>query len=87
MKRSLRQSVIALVVGVLSTISLSAPAKARPADAENFYKSAEVTTEKVTFNNQYKMKVVGNLIVPPNFDKNKKYPGIIVGHPMGAVKE
>ena len=43
--------------------------------------------QKVTFENQYKMKVAGNLYIPKNMDKNAKSPAIIVGHPMGAVKE
>jgi len=58
-----------------------------PKDADNFYKSSEVTLEKVSFENLYKMKVVGNLFVPKNINKNSKHPAIIVGHPMGAVKE
>lgn len=55
--------------------------------ADNFYKSDKVTTEKVSFNNQYKMKIVGNLFIPNNMNRNAKNPAIIVGHPMGAVKE
>lgn len=43
--------------------------------------------EKVSFSNQYKMKVVGNLFLPKNMKEGEKYPAIIVGHPMGAVKE
>lgn len=33
------------------------------------------------------MTVVGNLFVPKNLVQNEKAPAIIVGHPMGAVKE
>ena len=33
------------------------------------------------------MKVAGNLFVPKGLDKSKKHPAIVVGHPMGAVKE
>lgn len=55
--------------------------------ADNFFTSDKVTTQKVTFNNQYKMKVAGNLFIPKNLDRNTKHPAIIVGHPMGAVKE
>lgn len=55
--------------------------------AANFYKSEKVTVQKVTFNNQYKMKVAGNLFMPKGADKDAKYAAIIVGHPMGAVKE
>lgn len=53
----------------------------------NFYKSDKVTVQKVTFKNQYNMKIVGNLFTPNGLDKNAKNPAIVVGHPMGAVKE
>lgn len=56
-------------------------------DADNFYKSDAVNMEKVSFSNQYKMKVVGNLFTPKNLKAGEKYSAIIVGHPMGAVKE
>ena len=57
------------------------------ADADNFYKSDWVKVEKVSFSNQYKMKVAGNLFLPKTMKEREKYPAIIVGHPMGAVKE
>lgn len=56
-------------------------------DAGNFYKSRSVSMEKVSFPNQYKMKVAGNLFLPENMKEGEKRPAIIVGHPMGAVKE
>lgn len=56
-------------------------------DADNFYKSNRVNTEKVSFPNQYEMKVTGNLFLPKNMKEGEKRPAIIVGHPMGAVKE
>lgn len=56
-------------------------------DADNFYKSDRVTTERVSFPNQYKMKVAGNLFLPKELKEGSAYPAIIVGHPMGAVKE
>ncbi|BBH32687.1 membrane protein [Pseudomonas sp. Cab53] len=55
--------------------------------ANNFFKSDKVTEQKVSFNNQYRMKVVGNLYVPKNLNKANKSPAIVIGHPMGAVKE
>lgn len=55
--------------------------------ADNFYQSDKVTVEKVTFKNQYHMAVAGNLFVPKSLDRNGKNPAIVVGHPMGAVKE
>ena len=60
---------------------------AKPADADNFYKSDKLVMEKVTFPNLYKMEMAGDLFLPKDLDKSKKYPAIIVGHPMGAVKE
>lgn len=58
-----------------------------PNSANNFYTSDSVTRQKVTFNNQYQMNVVGNLFTPNTMDQNKQLSAIIVGHPMGAVKE
>ena len=58
-----------------------------PNGADNFYQSDKVTVEKVAFKNQYQMIVAGNLFIPKNMDRNGKNPAIIVGHPMGAVKE
>ena len=55
--------------------------------ANNFYKSDKVTVERVEFKNQYQMKVVGNLFIPKGMDLKAKNPVIVVGHPMGAVKE
>lgn len=56
-------------------------------DADNFYKSNAVNVEKVSFLNQYKMRVGENLFLPKDMKAGEKYPAIIVGHPMGAVKE
>ena len=56
-------------------------------NADNFYKSVNVAMQKVIFDNQYKMKVIGNLFTPKGLDRNSRHPAIIVGHPMGAVKE
>ena len=68
-----------------------APLTATGADmshgADNFYASNNVTLEKVTFDNQYRMKVAGNLFIPRNLDRSARHPAIVVGHPMGAVKE
>ncbi|GGE40224.1 membrane protein [Agaricicola taiwanensis] len=55
--------------------------------AANFYVSDSVILEKVTFKNQYEMKVAGNLFTPKDLDRTQAKPAIIVGHPMGAVKE
>lgn len=71
----------------LMLASCAATAAALPNGADNFYISDKVTTEKVTFNNQYGMKVAGNLFKPKGPNPSAKNAAIIVGHPMGAVKE
>ena len=55
--------------------------------ADNFYKSGRVTAERVVFKNLYRMDVAGSLFTPKNMSRGAKYPAIVVGHPMGAVKE
>lgn len=56
-------------------------------DADNFYKSNSVDRKKVVFQNQYKMQVAGNLFTPTDIKEGERQQAIIVGHPMGAVKE
>ena len=55
--------------------------------ADNFFKSDKVTVQKVSFKNQYELNVVGNLFIPKGLANAARSPAIIVGHPMGAVKE
>lgn len=71
----------------LVTSSIPAMAADLSKGADNFYKSDKVTAQKVTFKNQYQMTVAGNLFIPKNLEPNAKSPAIMVGHPMGAVKE
>ena len=58
-----------------------------PKKYTTFKVSEKVTMYAVTFKNQYKMEVAGHLFIPNNLDRKAKNPAIIVGHPMGAVKE
>ncbi|WP_447919144.1 alpha/beta hydrolase [Achromobacter aegrifaciens] len=58
-----------------------------PADADNFYTGGEVSVQTVRFVNQYQMEVAGNLHVPKALDRNARHAALVVGHPMGAVKE
>lgn len=89
-----RRNVLKVAAAGLATFGLaalvdstSAEARSMPKDANNFYVSDRVDIQKVTFSNQYRMKVAGDLFVPKGLDRTKPYPAIIVGHPMGAVKE
>jgi uncharacterized protein len=58
-----------------------------PDRADNFYKSDRVVVQPVTFKNQYGMRVAGNLFTPKSLDRRARTPALVVGHPMGAVKE
>lgn len=75
-----------LLLGLLALSSAATGADVSHS-ANNFYTSDKVTVKKVAFQNQYRMTVTGNLFLPRNLDKGKRSPAIIVGHPMGAVKE
>ncbi|USE81851.1 alpha/beta hydrolase [Acinetobacter tibetensis] len=84
-----RKSVLAVItaatVGLFSSTTVMAADMSNNAD--NFYQSSQVNIQKVTFKNQYNMQVVGNLVIPKNLKKGAKSPAIVIGHPMGAVKE
>lgn len=76
-----------MALGVLISTTRVASAADMSHETGNFYKSDKVTMQKVVFKNQYNMKVVGNLFIPKGLKRNTKNPAIIVGDPMGAVKE
>jgi fermentation-respiration switch protein FrsA (DUF1100 family) len=87
-RRLLRSSARAAALGAVSLFHLpTAEAKTMPDDADNFYVSEAVTMQKVTFQNQYRMQVAGNLFIPKTVDRATGSAALIVGHPMGAVKE
>jgi fermentation-respiration switch protein FrsA (DUF1100 family) len=76
----------AAVVGAMSFAASPARAQDMSDGADNFYTSDKVHLQKVTFPNQYKMDVTGNLFTPKRGGRGRR-PAIVVGHPMGAVKE
>lgn len=84
---------MAALGGVFAADATAAPtggtpaAPAAPAGADNFFKSSQVTIQKVTFKDQYAMQVTGNLVAPRQLDRHARAPAIVIGHPMGAVKE
>ena len=82
-----RIRMLAIILSAMSVIGSSTLAQDMSNEADNFYKSTAITMQKVAFKNQYNMKVVGNLFTPKDMNKNAKHAAIIVGHPMGAVKE
>jgi fermentation-respiration switch protein FrsA (DUF1100 family) len=58
-----------------------------PHDYKTFVVSNRIEMYQVSFKNQYNMKVAGHLFIPKNLDRSKQNAALIVGHPMGAVKE
>nr|WP_229264733.1 alpha/beta hydrolase [Duganella sp. 1411] len=70
-----------------SVLGSAARAQDMSNGADNFYTSDKVTVQKVAFKDQYQMKVGGNLFIPRTLNRHAKNAAIIVGHPMGAVKE
>lgn len=85
-------NVIPKMKNLMMSLALAAtPIAAAAADtssgADNFYQIDQVTTQRVSFKNQYQMTVAGNLYLPKSLDQSTTHPAIIVGHPMGAVKE
>lgn len=83
----LLQLLIVMIAVLARAFSSPALGQDMSRGAANFYRSKQVTAQKVNFNNQYRMEVAGNLFLPKGFDQKAKHPAIIVGHPMGAVKE
>lgn len=77
-------AVLTLVAGFAAS---RVEAQQKTAGPDNFYQSDKVTMRKVTFKNQSEMEVVGNLFTPKGMKDGTANPAIIVGHPMGAVKE
>ncbi|WP_349984930.1 alpha/beta hydrolase [Stenotrophomonas sp. WHRI 8082] len=72
----------------LTASTFTAMGATMPTGADNFYRSDDVTIEKVSFKNQYHMEVVGSLVRPTYpAATTGNLPAVIVGHPMGAVKE
>lgn len=80
-------SLITVISGVLTMTTKQTMAQDMSNGANNFYRSDKVTLQKVTFRTLYDMKVTGNLFIPSDIKQNTRNPAVVVGHPMGAVKE
>lgn len=75
---------IVLLAAVLATAHSTASAQA---DADNFYRSNRVEAHDAAFHNLYGMQLGARLFLPDGMKEGERYPAVIVGHPMGAVKE
>lgn len=56
-------------------------------DTRVFKIDPEIKCEKVHFHNRYGIDLTGDMYFPKDFDSSKKYAGIAVCGPFGAVKE
>ncbi|PKX89469.1 alpha/beta hydrolase [Aspergillus novofumigatus IBT 16806] len=79
-------SIAALSV-MAAAYSMPAAAQNMSYGANNFYRSANLTRHPITFRDQYQSNITGNLFILNNYNRSTKLPAIVVGHPMGAVKE
>lgn len=79
MKKSVALILVGVICCVFSFFNIAA--------AQNLNDNSRgVSMIKVSFKNNNVM-MVGNLYLPVNYDKSKKYPAIVVAHPWGGVKE
>ncbi|KAJ6127225.1 hypothetical protein N7523_002837 [Penicillium sp. IBT 18751x] len=68
-------------------MAMSAKAQNMSYGADNFYRSNNVTVQPINFPSQYKTNVAGNLFYLKDMNHSTNWPAVVVGHPMGAVKE
>ncbi|KAJ8552248.1 hypothetical protein ON010_g10299 [Phytophthora cinnamomi] len=69
----------------MMTLAMPATAQNMSFGADNFYRSNNVSSQPITFQNQFKMVVTADLFVPKDLGAGVRAPAIVVGHPMGAV--
>lgn len=74
-------------LGVVAATVASAMAQNMSYGADNFFQSDLVAVQPITFQTQYRTSVMGNLFFLENYNQSAKSAAIVVGHPMGAVKE
>lgn len=90
MRKTLKTMALASALSLTSAATLADTTEYQPDlsnGADNFYQSENLDMKKVRFKNQFNMEVTGNLYLPKGMKTGEKRPAIIVGHPMGAVKE
>ncbi|KAH6619059.1 hydrolase of the alpha/beta superfamily [Boeremia exigua] len=78
---------LAALGAIVATNAMTSIAQNMSFGAANFYVSDNVTVAPITFPNQFREMVAGNLFVPKDFDSTTKASAIVVGPPFGAAKE
>lgn len=76
-------------LSALAFNALIATAQNMSYGADNYYKSNNVTAWPITFQTLYHTTVSANLFLPNALERSQNHSAsaIVVGHPMGAVKE
>ncbi|WP_343303559.1 alpha/beta hydrolase [Chitinophaga niabensis] len=80
-------AVSSILIGRASAQTKTTMKQIDPKSYTTFRVNDSITMHEVIFRNQYDMNVAGHLFIPKRLDQSKKHAAIIVGHPMGAVKE
>ncbi|KAJ5279509.1 hypothetical protein N7478_004881 [Penicillium angulare] len=81
--------IMKLIVTGIAALSMAMPATAQNMSygADNFYRSNNVSIQPISFQTQYQTTVAGNLFYLKDESQSTTRPAVVVGHPMGAVKE
>lgn len=81
--------IIAAAAAVLSLAGMAMAAEVEDfgEDTRVFKIDPDITVKKAHFHNRYGIDLTGDLYLPKDFDATKKYAGIAVAGPFGAVKE
>ncbi|MBQ3395764.1 MAG: alpha/beta hydrolase [Synergistaceae bacterium] len=77
----------ALTFSVLAVMLTAGMSFAVETDTRVFKIDPEIKCEKVQFHNRFGIELTGDIYLPKDFDISKKYAGIAVAGPFGAVKE
>lgn len=95
----IRKSLLTALVGLVLmaanvTSSHAASAVSLNNSTNNMYNQSDkqssndtLRMKHVTFHNRFNISLAGNLYLPTDYDPQKQYAAIIVGHPFGGVKE
>ena len=77
----------ALMLLAISSMAMAADIEDFKDDTRVFKIDQTITVKKAHFHNRYGIDLTGDLYLPAGFDSSKKYAGIAVAGPFGAVKE
>ena len=77
----------AAMLFALASMAMAADIEDFTEDTRVFKIDPTITVKKAHFHNRYGIDLTGDLYLPKDFDSSKKYAGIAVAGPFGAIKE